>query len=183
MYLKGNIIENIYKLAKTDAYIEIWQTYSHNSHLNVKNILIPDDSYWDSTSIIDEPFFVLHFKNMLVHSDKYSLKIARIENLPDYQIKSWKVFGSMDNNTWILIDEKIDNNELKSTQMIDFSMKESVFSWYKFSFQRTTFNSKTVYLNRVEIHGKTFPNYQITRKENLPNIFLSHLSCYLFHIK
>ena len=178
MYLTGPIIRKLYNIRKTRDNIEIWQTHSFNNQNTVDNILFPNENYWDSSSEIAEPAFVIHFKNLLVHSNKFSFIVAKNSYLDNYTINSWKVYGSMDNTTWININEVADYQELQPNIEKEFDLKDTVFSWYKFTFQKTTYNSVVVYLKQLEIYGNTFPNSFMTRIYN--NYYLFSFLCYIF---
>ena len=162
MYLNGPIIRKLYDLDKTKDYIEIWETKSHSTDTTVDNILFPNSEIWDSASFLPEPAFVIHFKNLLVHSDSFSFIIScNKREDPNYTINAWRIFGSMDNKTWIPIFEETDCQDLKPYEEMQFKMNNTVFSWYKFTFQNTTY-SNVVYLQQLEIYGKTFPYSRIT---------------------
>ena len=179
MYLKGPIIQKLYNLRKTRDFIEIWQTHSYTNYTTVDNILYPNNNHWDSTSDLPEPAFVIHFKNLLVRSNNFSFIVYKVPALTNYTINSWKVFGSMDNNTWIQLYGVDNYQELQPEIERGFEMKDTVFSWYKFAFQNTTFNRVTVYLKQLEIYGKTFPHSQVTCKHINYNHIFSFL-CYIF---
>ena len=171
MKISGNIIERIYRLGLTNQLIEIWETdhYRPNTvpedFLHVKNILVPDFTYWDSCNIVRPPSFVIHFKHHIIHSKEYQLTS---NNYTDAYPNSWKVFGSMDNKTWFELNDIVDNHNFKdqSRVTLPFSMKESAFSWIKFIFTKTQKDECTVYLQQFDIHGIAFPITPATCKHN-----------------
>ena len=179
MLIQGNIIETIYNYGLTKDLIEIWETGHYSEGSKVENILTPDDLYWDSNSIIKEPAFVIHFKKHFVHSRQYSF---RSTDLTDRYLISWKVFGSFDNQSWVILDEISENYEFRgqSYKTIIFPMKESTFSWYKFTFQKTNWAEITVYLSQVELYGTAMEGNEFTINSLISIKIILKLSAMIF---
>ena len=157
MKIVGNIIEKIYNRGLSDELIEIWETGHFNSDsYHVKNILIPDESYWDSNNEVTPPSFVIHFKKHIIHANQYFFTST---HLSDRYPNSWKGYGSMDNETWFelsTIDEDHQFKDLAHTTL-SFPLKDSAFSWIKFTFTKTQHGNCTVYLQQFDVSGVAFP--------------------------
>ena len=169
--IKGGIIEKIYNKGKTNTWIEVWETthfipQNGLTNFDVHNILSPNSSFWDSSSNVKYPAFVVHFTKFIVHSNEYSF---RIPNHPQnvYPI-TWKVFGSSDNQTWFQLADESKNYTLQSNKekTIKFAMKDSSFSWFRFQFTESSFNNFTVYISQFELYGTAIPIIQPTCKHS-----------------
>ena len=162
--IKGEIIRQIYDKGKTNQLIEIWETthyFDENipfGQLQAKNMLDPTDNYWDSTSKVQYPSFVIHFKNYTVHSSKYSFRNTQKS---DVYPNDWEVFGSMDNKTWTPLATVTGNKQFanQKNKTISFEMKDIPFSWFRFVFTQSTLNGFTVYIRQVEFYGTAFPYF------------------------
>ena len=163
--IKGGIIEKTYNKGKTNAWIEIWETTHYFENISfwrfpINNILSPNSSYWDSSSNVKYPAFVIHFNKFIVHSKEYSFRIPNIthQTLDVYPI-SWKAFGSSDNQTWFELADESKNDTLKTNKerTIKFPMKDSSFSWFKFQFTESSLNNFTVYISQFELYGTAIP--------------------------
>ena len=182
MFYNGNIIEKIYKIGRTKDWIEMWESSFYTNSSKIENLLYPNLNYWDSTSYYDSPYFIIHFKTILIHIKEYSLQNLFTDKYP----QSWKVYGAMNNETWLPIGEVLNDNQfnITSNKLISFPVNESTFNWFKFVFTESTYTLNGgvgVYLTRLEITGHSFPFTLITLKtKNYIRIFF--LNLYIFII-
>jgi len=82
----------------------------------------------------------------------YSLKANPSENKP----KSWKVEGSNDQKSWVLIDEKTDETSLESSEAEKYFACKQADEFQFIKFTQTKENSSNNYifsLNRIELFG------------------------------
>ena len=161
MSKETGIIETIYKRGQTSQLIEVFDSKHYvNSendtvYFGPENVLDPTEgpyNMWDSTSQIKNPYIIIHFKSLLVNPKEYSFT----QGYSDKLFKSWVVEGSMNNETWFLLDQR-DDYELtpinNTYQKIQFPMNESSFNWFRFTFN----DPIPVYLSFIELYGTAVP--------------------------
>ena len=119
------------------------------------NLLKPDDSIWDSGSV-KPAFLIYHFPYHLIHFNEYMIRNSNNE------IRSWTLKGSMDNVTWFLLDQQINNTifDNKIHESITFSSKNSAFNWLRFDFQEASLLHNVVYLTQIDFYGKAIDIYK-----------------------
>ena len=122
------------------------------------NVLKNDDSDWWSKDVKNS-WIQFDFKSRSISLKSYSLRSYRGP-------KSWKIEGSNDMNTFILIDQRNKNNDFNSgyvTQHYDLNSSEDQMRM-RFRYIRITQgddgnwwnNNHCFYLNRVEFYGSLY---------------------------
>ena len=142
--------------------------------LNSSNVGEEVSSNWCSCNTPGS-YFILSFKN-IIEISAYAFKTRTTSTITDYPT-DWKVYGSIDNNTWAHIDTQECRNELSVKNGI-YTPQPKVYGYFRyFKFILTTNNLKRNYfcLNRVDIFGTYYELYSIQSIRfslNIPNIFI-----------
>ncbi len=90
-----------------------------------------DGGAWgdDSTKY---PFDIVVSYNGEVTIDKYSISTGNDNVEHDRSPKAWKLFGSLDGESWTLIDEVTDSEFSANLEALEYALDDEVsYSWYK----------------------------------------------------
>ena len=127
------------------------------------NPSITGTSIKDAWCSFNEPYanISIHFSKHFLTLTNYTLK-TRTTTANDFPT-GWILYGSLDNKTWTMIDEKADVKELNQLNLAKTYSVKQIGTYKHFRFIQTS-NSDNRYvfgLSKVEFFGKFTEKYRI----------------------
>ena len=128
----------------------------------------------------------LHFSKHHISITNYTLKTRTIE--PSDFPTAWILYGSLDNETWIMVDERTNIEDLNQLNLArTYSVKkEGIYNHFRFIQTNNSFGRHVFGLSKVEFFGKIIDNYKvhiISCKRNLGNtisVFYLYVVLYIY---
>ena len=155
-YNKHNNFGEIVSITAIDTYDEGYQWSGPEVLIDPTRTNQTNSDNWCSSDTKEPSYFILSFK-YYIKINSYSFKTRHTNTLNDYPT-DWEVYGSIDNETWALIDSQAGVTELGVVNGIYNTQPNAfgLFKFFKFVLIKNNRNNYFFCLNKVDIFGTYF---------------------------
>ena len=129
---------------------------------DVYNVFSPiSNQNWVSTWDSECAILQAHFKNIKVYTIAYKLQ-SEDTNPGNAHPSNWQFWGSLDNETWTLLDEKSDNHDLNGHLIIKEYPVFTIGEYSHFKLEQTGIGHNQAHLNafailKIDVMGQLIP--------------------------